>query len=67
MKKNMGVLDRTIRIIIGLVAGLFVYLGYVTGVYSFVLLAISGILLLTSVVSFCPLYGLLGVYTCTTK
>ena len=67
MKKNMGVLDRTIRIIIGLVAGLFVYLGYVTGISFFVLLAVSGIFLLTSVVSFCPLYGLLGLHTCTTK
>lgn len=67
MKKNMGVLDRTIRIIIALVAGLFVYLDYVTGVSSFVLLAVSGIFLLTSVVSFCPLYGLLGVHTCPAK
>lgn len=51
MKKNMEILDRTIRIIIALVAGLLVYLDYVTGVSSFVLLTISGIFMLTSVVS----------------
>lgn len=64
MKTNMGILDRTIRTIMAILSGLLVYLGFVAGVSSFVLLAVAGIFILTSLVGFCPLYGILGVDTC---
>lgn len=47
-----------------ILSGLLVYLGFVAGVSSFVLLAVAGIFILTSLVGFCPLYGILGVDTC---
>jgi uncharacterized protein HemY len=64
MKKNMGSMDRGIRILAALVlAGLF-FSGTVTGTLGYVLLAVAAIFVLTSLVSFCPLYTLLGFSTC---
>lgn len=67
MKKNMGGADRTIRIIVALaVIGLY-YFGHIQGTLAYVLLVLSGIFVLTSLVSFCPLYTLFGMNTCKTK
>ncbi|MBP6826597.1 MAG: DUF2892 domain-containing protein [Saprospiraceae bacterium] len=64
MKKNMGSTDKTIRIILAVVfAGLF-FSGTVTGLFGYILLALGGIFVLTSLVSFCPIYALGGVSTC---
>ena len=57
MKRNMSNIDRTIRVII---AALFAYLyfgGIVTGTVGIILVVLSGVFLLTSVISFCPLYA----------
>jgi hypothetical protein len=64
MKKNMGSADKIIRFIL---AAVFVYLWYagiVSGTLGIVLLVLAGVFVLTSVVSFCPLYTLVGVKTC---
>lgn len=64
MKANMGTVDRIVRV---LLAGLFAFLyfnGTVTGTAGLVLLVLGGVFLLTSVVSFCPLYTLVGFSTC---
>lgn len=67
MKKNMGGLDKFIRIAIALVAGLLVYFEMVGDSLSFVLLAVAAVLVITSLVGFCPLYGLLGMNSCSAK
>ncbi|WP_372974222.1 DUF2892 domain-containing protein [Muriicola sp.] len=64
MKKNMGALDKVIRVVIALVAAALVYYDVVGGMYSYILLTITAIFLLTSLVGFCPLYGLFGLNTC---
>ena len=62
-EKNMGKYDRVIRIIIALViAGLY-FTGTVEGTLAYILLAAGGVFLLTSFVSFCPLYSLIGLST----
>ncbi|MFC2186427.1 YgaP family membrane protein [Peijinzhouia sedimentorum] len=64
MKKNMGSADKIIRFIL---AALFVYLyyaGLVSGTLGIVLLVLAGVFVLTSLVSFCPLYTLVGIKTC---
>lgn len=58
MKRNMSDIDRIVRV---LIAALFAYLyfgGLVTGTLGIVLVALGVVFVLTSVVSFCPLYTL---------
>ncbi|MBK6524145.1 MAG: DUF2892 domain-containing protein [Crocinitomicaceae bacterium] len=67
MKKNMGTADRIIRVIIAaVIAGLF-FGNVITGTIGIILLVLAGVFLLTSVVSFCPLYAPFGISTCKTK
>jgi hypothetical protein len=67
MKKNMGTADRIIRIIIAaIMLGLF-FTNVITGTWAYVLLVAAIIFLLTSVISFCPLYMPFGIKTCKTK
>lgn len=64
MQKNMGGTDRMLRIILAVVFAILYFTGTVTGTVGIILLVLGGILLLTSLVSFCPLYVLLGIRTC---
>jgi hypothetical protein len=67
MKKNMGTADKSIRIVIAaIVVGLF-YAEVITGTLGIVLLVLSGVFVLTSLISFCPLYTLFGINTCSNK
>ncbi|GIV15015.1 MAG: membrane protein [Armatimonadota bacterium] len=63
MAKNMGVADRVIRVIIAVIFALLILLGTVKGVAAWVLGIIALILLVTSIVAFCPLYKVLGIRT----
>ena len=58
MEKNVGKIDKVIRIILVIVAG---YLGYM---YHWGFYIIGVLLLLTAVTSFCWPYKLLGINTC---
>jgi hypothetical protein len=64
MKANMGTTDKVLRIAVAaLIAGL--YLGNViSGTMAIVGLVLAGIFLLTSTMSFCPLYSIFGLNTC---
>lgn len=67
MEKNMGPSDRLIR---GILAAIFVTL-YLTNVISgttgIILIVLSVVFLLTSFISFCPLYLLFGWSTSRKK
>jgi hypothetical protein len=67
MKKNMGLADRIIRIMMAAVVVILFWQGIITGVLGIVLLVIAGVFLLTSFVSFCPLYLPFGISTCKTE
>ena len=67
MKKNMGGLDKVIRVILALVAGLLVYFEVVEGPSAYILLTIIGVFVITSLVGFCPLYGIFGISSCKSK
>jgi hypothetical protein len=67
MKKNMGTADRIFRIILAAVIGFLYYNGTITGTLGIVLLVLAGVFVLTSLVSFCPLYKLVGLNTCPVK
>ncbi len=64
MKKNMGSTDRIVRVLIALLVVILYFSNLITGTIAFVLLALSGIFVLTSLVSFCPLYLPFGIRTC---
>jgi hypothetical protein len=63
MKKNMGSVDRFIRILIAVTIAVLYFTNVVSGVIGIVLMAVAAIFLLTSFVSFCPLYLPLGIST----
>ncbi|KAA2216668.1 YgaP family membrane protein [Maribacter flavus] len=67
MKKNMGSADKTVRIIIALAVFALYYFNVIGGTLAYVLMALATIFVLTSLVSFCPLYTLFGISTCKTK
>jgi len=67
MKKNMGGMDRTIRVIIALAVGALYYFNVITGTVAYILLALAVVFVLTSFIGFCPLYTLLGINTCKVK
>ncbi|MDN3689608.1 YgaP family membrane protein [Cyclobacterium jeungdonense] len=67
MKKNMGTIDRVVRTIIAIVALYLYFTGAVSGTLGLVFIAVAAIFLLTSLVSFCPLYTLVGIKTCPAK
>ncbi|HSQ46564.1 MAG TPA: DUF2892 domain-containing protein [Lutibacter sp.] len=64
MKKNMGSADKLIRVLIAVAIAVLYYLGKIEGTLALVLLAFALIFLLTSLVSFCPLYTIFGINTC---
>lgn len=67
MKKNMGKVDRAVRALIALVMVGLYFGNIVTGVLGIVLMAAAGIFFLTSLISFCPLYTVVGFNTCAAK
>ncbi|MBD3749445.1 MAG: DUF2892 domain-containing protein [Sphingobacteriales bacterium] len=56
MKANMGALDKVIRILIAVVIGVLYYLHHLSGLWAIILGILAIIFILTSFMSFCPLY-----------
>jgi hypothetical protein len=67
MKKNMGTLDRTLRVIIAGVLITLYYYGIFTGAVAIILIVLSAVFLMTSLISFCPLYLPFGLSTLRKK
>lgn len=63
MKRNMSNLDRLIRVIVAAVFAYLYFGGIVTGVLGIILVVLAVVLLLTSIISFCPLYALFKIKT----
>ena len=60
MKKNMGTIDRVIRSLIAIVIAILFFTHTISGTLGIVLLVVAAIFLVTSIISFCPLYYLFG-------
>ena len=67
MKKNMGTADKIIRIILALVMVILYVTGMIPGILGIILIALSAIFVITSLVSFCPLYLPFGLSTLRKK
>ncbi|HWA36064.1 MAG TPA: DUF2892 domain-containing protein [Cyclobacteriaceae bacterium] len=63
MKKNMGSADRIIRSLIAAVLVAFYFTGIISGTMGLVLVVLAAVFVLTSLVSFCPLYLPFGLST----
>ena len=64
MKKNMGALDRVVRLLVAVVIGILLFKGILSGLLATILGLLAVIFLITSAIGFCPLYKLIGVSTC---
>jgi hypothetical protein len=60
----MGNTDRIIRVLIAVAILILYFTNIISGTLAIVLLALSGIFILTSIISFCPLYWPLKINTC---
>ena len=64
MKKNMGTIDRIVRLVLfAAIAGLY-FGGVLTGTLGIILMVLGVVFLLTSFIGFCPLYKPIGLNTC---
>lgn len=57
MKANVGTIDRVLRAVLALILAVLYFSGTLTGTWGIILLVLGGVLLLTSLLSFCPLYA----------
>jgi hypothetical protein len=64
MKKNMGMADKFIRLVIGLTIAVLYYSNVINGNTGILLLVLAVLLILTSFINFCPLYEPFGIKTC---
>lgn len=67
MKKNMGSADRIFRVLIAVAIAVLYWQGIISGTLAIILLVVGGIFLLTSIVSSCPCYSVMGMSTCKVK
>lgn len=67
MKKNMGINDKAIRLLIAAILGILYFTNILTGNLGIIAIIVAIIFILTSLISFCPLYAIFGINSCKTK
>ena len=63
VNRNMGTIDRTVRTIAAVAVGILILTGTLTGLLAIILGVLGIVFLLTSSLSFCPMYALLSLST----
>ncbi len=63
MKKNMGKIDRVIRILFAVVIGILYFNDSISGLTAIILGIFAIVFLATSFIGFCPLYRLFNIST----
>jgi hypothetical protein len=56
VKKNIGTIDRSIRVLLALIVGVLYYTNQISGTAALILGLFAVIFLLTSFMAFCPMY-----------
>ena len=59
----MGAVDKIIRIVLAVIVAVLYFAHVISGTLAIVLLVIAGIFILTSLISFCPLYWPFNIST----
>ena len=67
MTKNMGTTDKIIRLALAAVVAALYFTGTINGTLALVLGVFAIIFALTSLISFCPLYSIVGINTCSVR
>lgn len=67
MKKNVGNTDKLIRLIFALLVAVLYFTNVINGTLAVVLGIAALAMVITSMLSFCGLYSILGISTCKTK
>ena len=67
MKRNMGTIDRTVRILAAIAIFILYYFAVISGTLAIVLLIVAAMFIFTSLMGFCPLYYPFGIKTCKTS
>jgi hypothetical protein len=63
MTKNMGSVDKAVRILVAIIISGLYFTNTISGTAAIILLVLAGIFILTSFLSFCPLYLPFGFST----
>lgn len=63
MKKNVNSIDKVIRILLAVILGVLIFTTQVTGILAIIFGVLAVVLLLTSFLSFCPIYAMLNLST----
>ena len=64
MKANVGTVDKIIRIALAALVAILYFTNVISGTLGIILLVLAGVFVLTSLVSFCPIWAIFGVNTC---
>lgn len=68
MKKNVGTVDKIVRVLIAIVAAYFAYTyEFEMAWVSYLLYAVSAIMLITALTSRCPIFSVFGISSCKMK
>lgn len=67
MTKNMGSLDKALRLIVAIALVVLGLTGTLSGTAAIVGYVVAAVFALTSFVSFCPAYLPFGISTCKTR
>ncbi len=67
MIKNVGSIDKIIRLIIAAVAIYAAYTGMVASPWDYVLYVVAVIMVATSLMGSCPLFSIFGINSCKVK
>lgn len=67
MKKNMGSVDKIIRLLLAVGVAVLYFTGTISGILAIVLGLLAVVFVATSFMSFCPLYFPFGISTIKKK
>ena len=63
----MGTADKIVRVLVAVVIAVLYFMNIISGTLAIILGVLAAIFVLTSLVSFCPLYMPFGIKTCKTE
>ena len=63
MKRNMGTIDRALRVILAITVWVLYLNGFISGTTAVVLGVLAFIFIVTGATGFCPLYAPFGIST----